>query len=262
MEPISRVWFWRARPVAQPRARLLCFPYAGANAMVFRTWPGHLPPDVEVIAAQLPGRGTRIREAPITRMEPLVEALGQALRPSSVPFVLFGHSMGGLVAFMLCRWLRARSWPAPLHLVISGRRAPQISDSFPPASELTDAYILSRLRRYGGTPESIFAEPELLGMILPIFRADFELLGSYRYVSAEPLNVPLTALGGREDDLVQPAQIEVWREHTRAPFTLRMFDGGHFFLHTAEADVLRAIGQALEGVSALPPASQHDPSRR
>lgn len=231
--------------MARPRARLFCFPYAGANAMVFRTWPADLPPDVELSVAQLPGRGLRIREASITRIEPLVEALGQALEPSSVPFVLFGHSMGGLVAFMLCRWLRARGWPAPMHLFVSGRRAPQIPDSFPPVGELTDAYLLARLRRYGGTPEEILAEPELLQMILPIFRADLELLGAHRHVPAEPLDLPLTALGGTEDEQASPARLEGWREHTRGPFVLRLVEGGHFFVHTAHADVLREVRQAL-----------------
>lgn len=247
MKPISEAWFWRPRPVARPRARLFCFPYAGANAMVFRTWPADLPPDVELCVAQLPGRGPRLREPSITRIEPLAEALGQALEPSPVPFAVFGHSMGGLVAFTLCRWLRARGWPAPMHLFVSGRRAPQIPDSFPPAAELTDAYIVARLRRYGGTPEEILAEPELLQLLLPIFRADFELIGAHRHVSEEPLEVPLTALGGREDEQAAPAQLDGWREHTRGPFALRVFEGGHFFVHTAQADVLREVRQALLG---------------
>jgi len=249
MEPAPGPWFWRPRPVARPRARLLCLPYAGANAMVYRPWAARLPPDVELVAVQLPGRGPRLREAPIARLEPLVEALGQELRPSPVPYVLFGHSMGGLLAFSLCRWLRARGLPLPAQLVISARRAPQIPDTFPPERELSDAYILDRLRRYGGTPEGVLAEPELLELLLPVFRADFALLGSYRHVHEEPLDLPLTALGGTADDVAQPPQIEAWREHTRGPFTARLIEGGHFFLHTAEPEVLGVLGGAL---AALP----------
>lgn len=217
--------------------------------MVFRTWPAQLPPDVELVAAQLPGRGPRIREAPISRIEPLVEALDQALRPSPVPFVLFGHSMGGLVAFELCRRLRARGAPPPARLVISGRRAPELPDSFPPPGGLSDEYILDRLRRYGGTPEDVLAEPELVALILPVFRADFSLLSTYRHTPAEPLDIPLTALGGTADEQVSPAQLEAWREHTRGPFSLRLFKGGHFFLHTAEAEVLRAVAEGLAPAS-------------
>ncbi|TKC96374.1 thioesterase II family protein [Polyangium fumosum] len=249
MEPIPGAWFWRQKPVALPRARLFCFPYAGANAMVFRTWVAHLPPDVELVAAQLPGRGPRIREAPMTTLKPLVEALGQALAPSRIPFVMFGHSMGGLVAFALCHWLRARGLRAPMHLFISGRRAAQFPDSYPPTGELTDAYILSCIRRYGGTPASVLAEPGLMDLILPAFRADFELLRSYRHVPTEPLDVPLTALGGAKDDTVQPAQLEGWRESTNGPFALRIFEGDHFFLHSAEAAVLRVVKQAFAGIA-------------
>lgn len=235
--------------MARPRLRLFCFPYAGGNAMVFRTWPAHLPPDVEVVAAQLPGRGPRLREAPFSRIEPLVEALDQALRPSPVPSVLFGHSMGGLVAFELCRRLRERGAPMPARLIASGRRAPHLKDPFPPAAELSDAYILDRLRRYGGTPEGVLAEPELVELLLPVFRADFGMLGEYRHTPAEPLDLPLTALGGTADELATRAELQAWREHTRGDFSLRLFDGGHFFLHTAEAAVLRAITEALSLIS-------------
>ncbi|WP_272458599.1 thioesterase II family protein [Polyangium jinanense] len=250
MDPIPGAWFWRPRPVALPRARLFCFPYAGANAMVFRTWVAELPPDVELVAAQLPGRGPRIREAPLTRLEPLVEALGQALAPGRIPFVMFGHSMGGLVAFALCHWLRARGYRAPMHLFISGRRAAQCPDSDPPTGELTDDYILSCIRRHGGTPASVLGEPELMELVLPVFRADLELLRSYRHVPTEPLDAPLTALGGMKDDTVQPAQLEGWREHTKGPFALRIFEGDHFFLHSSEAAVLRVVVQAFEGSGA------------
>ncbi|WP_437658778.1 thioesterase II family protein [Sorangium sp. So ce1182] len=244
MKPISEAWFWRPRPVARPRARLFCFPYAGANATTFRTWPADLPPDVELCVAQLPGRGPRLREASFNRIEPLIEALGQALEPSSVPFALFGHSMGGLVAFMLCRWLRARGWPAPAHLFVSSRCAPQLPDSFPPAPELTDAYLLGRIRRYGATPAEILAEPEVLALLLPIFRADFTLIGAYRHTPEEPLESPLTVFGGTNDTVTRP-ELEGWREHTRGPFALRLFEGGHFFLHTAQAALVREVVQAM-----------------
>jgi medium-chain acyl-[acyl-carrier-protein] hydrolase len=250
MEPSDPTWFWPARAVAQPRARLFCFPYAGANATVFRTWPSHLPPDVEVIAAQLPGRGPRLRERPIARIEPLVQAIGAALRPSAnrVPFVMFGHSMGALVAFGICRWLRARGWPMPAHLFLAARRAPHLLDSYPPVGEMTDEYILARVRRYGGTPPQVFAHPELMELLMPVFRADFGLLAANRYVPEAPLDVPVTVLGGAADDDAQPSLLEAWRDHTKGPFSRRSFEGDHFFIHSAEAAVLKVLHEVLARV--------------
>src|SRR4051812_31478918 len=87
-EPFIRVcvtavnnWFFSPKPNPAARLRLFCFPYAGGGAQVFRNWANHLPADVEVCLAQLPGRGSRMREAPHTRLLPLVETIARAHAP-------------------------------------------------------------------------------------------------------------------------------------------------------------------------------------
>jgi surfactin synthase thioesterase subunit len=156
--------------------------------------------------------------------------------------------MGALVAFGLCRWLRERHFPMPAHLFLAGRRAPHLRDTYPPAGEMTDAYILARVRRYGGTPQQVFADPELMELFMPVFRADFGLLAALRYVPEEPLDVPMTVLGGATDDDARPEQLEAWRDHTKGSFSRRSFEGDHFFIHSAEAAVLKVIHEALANV--------------
>src|ERR1700694_3898400 len=81
------------------RQRLFCFPYAGAGAAVFREWPEHLPPDVEVCVPCLPGRDARVDEPPLASMGPLVQSLAREMVEwLGLPYALFGHSMGAFVA--------------------------------------------------------------------------------------------------------------------------------------------------------------------
>src|SRR6185295_11175567 len=88
------------------RLRLFCFPYAGGGASAYRGWATALPSDLEVCPVQLPGRESRLREAPFTRPEPLIQTLADVLEPHlDLPFVLFGHSMGGMISFELSREL-------------------------------------------------------------------------------------------------------------------------------------------------------------
>ena len=119
---------WLAYREVNPRARvrMFCFPYAGGGASAYRGWAGPLPPDVEVCPVQLPGREGRLRDAPFDHPEPLVQALADALQPyfQGLPFVFFGHSMGAMLGFELARELRRRGQSLPLHLFVSGRRAP------------------------------------------------------------------------------------------------------------------------------------------
>ena len=247
----SSLWLWTARAVERPRARLFCFPYAGSGAGVFRTWPKRLPPDVEVLAAQYPGRGTRHTEPLVRRIEPLLDGLELALSPNlDVPYVFFGHSMGGLLAFELCRRFARRGAPLPARLFLSARPAPGRERRSAPPGGRSDANLLEKLRRYGGTPPEILNDPEMLALVLPIFRADLEALDAFRVGPGEPLTIPLTVLGGDRDDAPALADLEGWRAYTLGGCAIHAIHGGHFFLHSAEAEVLRLVSAALE-VAAL-----------
>src|SRR5437868_14379522 len=104
---MMKSWIVGARTNHGASLRLFCFPYAGGSSAIYHAWQRHLPPSVEVCAVELPGRGGRHREEPFDRIEPLVEALAQALLPYlDRPFAFFGHSMGSLLSFELARLLR------------------------------------------------------------------------------------------------------------------------------------------------------------
>src|SRR3982750_485989 len=98
----ASAWFSRSVPRIDASVRLFCFPYAGGGTSIFHSWPGKLPPGVEVCAIQLPGRGRRLWEKPFSQMPALVSALTQELSDFlDRPFAFFGHSMGALIAFEL-----------------------------------------------------------------------------------------------------------------------------------------------------------------
>ena len=239
-------WFARPKPNPQARLRLFCFPYAGGSALAFRKWPQHLPPGVEVWAAQLPGRGSRIREPPYSSLTAMVEDLAVAIRPHlDRPFAFFGHSMGAMISFELARLLRRQGGAAPAHLFVSGRRAPQIPDTDPPTYNLPDAELVEELRRLNGTPPEVLEHPELMGLMLPLLRADFEVVETYSYQPGPPLDCRLSAFGGLQDEDVTREHLDGWREQTTSHFAVRMFEGDHFYLHLAEPLLLRAVARDL-----------------
>lgn len=197
-------------------------------------------------AAQLPGRVPRLREPPHTILTTLVEEIAHVIRPYlDRPFAFFGHSMGAMISFELARLLRRDEANAPLHLFVSGRRAPQIPDTDPVAYNLPDAEMIKELRRLNGTPPEVLEHPELMQLMLPLLRADFEVVKTYCYLVEPPLDCPLSAFGGLQDTEAQREHLEGWREQTTPNFTLRMFDGDHFFIQQAEPVLLRALAQEL-----------------
>ena len=225
--------------------RLFCIPYAGGGPSVFRTWSMHVPAHVEVCAVHFPGRETRINEPAIDDWMCLVRELSDAIAPYlDRPYALFGHSLGGLICFELAREVRRRFDVEPIHLFVSGSAAPQLPDT-DPMSDLPEAEFLDRVREMKGTPPEVMRHPELRTLIVPILRADFSLRDTYQYRVESPLACPISAFGGMHDDGVGYDELEGWHEHTSARFQVRLFQGDHFFLRTAQAAVLEAVTEAL-----------------
>ena len=239
-------WFVRHRPRGLARARFFCFPYAGGGAQVYRAWPASLGDDIEVCVAQLPGREKRFGEPALSNVDALAEPLGDAMSQlGDLPYVMFGHSLGALVAFEVARKLRRAGHPMPGALFASGHRAPQLPDPNPQVHALPEDEFVDELRELDGTPEAVFESPELLALVLPMLRADFAAAETYQYTPGEPLSCALTVLGGREDSLVEVDCLEPWREQADGAFDLQLFDGGHFFLHSHTSAVLGLITHAL-----------------
>jgi medium-chain acyl-[acyl-carrier-protein] hydrolase len=243
---------WLAYREVNPRARLrlFCFPYAGGGASAYRGWAASLPADVEVCPVQLPGRESRLREPAFERPEALVAALADALAAHfDLPFAFFGHSMGAMLSFELARELRRRASALPLHLFVSGRRAPQVPAREEDIHDLPEPEFLAKLRELNGTPEEVLQHSELMRLLIPVLRADFAVNETYVFRPEEPLNLGISAFGGLGDLEVSREDIVGWSEHARGPFRLRMLPGDHFFLHCARDLVTASVARDLAEIA-------------
>jgi medium-chain acyl-[acyl-carrier-protein] hydrolase len=227
------------------KGRLFCLPYAGGGAVAYHLWKDRISEHYDLVQIHLPGRESRLREPPATRVNGLVPKLARELIPwMDRPFAIFGHSMGALIGYELARELRSVHGMQPDHMFVSGFRAPHL-----PAREklmdLPDAQFIQRLRAYGGIPEIIIQNPELMEIFLPILRADFQVLDTYTYQPAEPLNCPLTAFGGNRDPNISSDEVEAWHTQTSDEFACRFLPGGHFFINESRDSLLDCICDAL-----------------
>lgn len=240
---MSSSWFPFARVRTAARARLVCFPYAGGGATVFREWQSQLAAPIEVLAVQLPGRENRFREAPLESAAELVEALlPQLAGRLDLPLALFGHSLGAQLAFELARRLAdERPEARVLRVFLSACGAPHV-----PKPELLhllpDAALEGALARMGGTPAAILGDRTLLGLFAPALRADLRMSETYAPPAGTRLALPITILGGESDGEVALDRLQAWAELTRGPSELRLLPGGHFYLRESRAQLLDLIG--------------------
>ena len=247
---------WFMQPTQKPGSlvRLFCLPFAGGSASIFRNWGRTLGPSVDVYPVQLPGRASRFNEPAFKTVEAATDALAIALLPVlDKPYMLFGHSMGAVLAFELARKLAANGVGEPAHLFVSGRRAPHIPNEGALMYPLPHAEFIGRLRTLDGTPPAVLENPELLALALPLLRADFELVETYAFRSGLTLRCPITGFGGTRDKDTPLAVVEPWRRYTDGPFGLHTFDGGHFFIDSHEAQLLHTIETSISQTFAQSP---------
>lgn len=242
----SDAWIVRRAPRTSPRLRLFCFPYAGGSAQIYWTWSSVLPADIEICAIQLPGRERRFREAPFRRVEAAVDALAGTISTYlDTPFAMFGHSMGAVLAFETTRRLAAEFGRAADRLIVSGHRAPHLRSRRTPIHSLPDDSFIEKVRALNGTPAEVFDNAELVELILPMLKADFEMVETYSELAGPRLTCPLLAMGGNADADVTPAEIDAWHSATTGQFRSVVLEGGHFYINTATDRLLATLRDVL-----------------
>lgn len=228
-------WFKIVPPRARrARWRLLCLPYAGGSAGVFRHWSRHLPADVEMVCVQYPGREERMRDPLPTSLQALAAALADAAAPwlGDLPYAVFGHSLGALTGFELARELRRRGAPSPRHLFVSGACGPWINaHAESPRHLWPEQAFIEELERMNGTPPELLRDRELMRFLLPTLRHDLGLVDTYACRDEAPLPMPIDAIGGLDDGQVARHELAEWAHEAGAGFRMTMFAGDHFFLH-------------------------------
>jgi surfactin synthase thioesterase subunit len=226
--------------------QLVCLPFAGAGASFFREWKPLLPQGMDILPVQLPGREERFAEPLLTDVESAADEAAEQVTGrlgGAAQVMIFGHSLGAVLAFELARRLADTATVPLTGLFVSGSPGPW-SGRAQRATGLDDDAFLARIRGFAGYTHPALEVPEMRELLLPLLRADVEMHENYRPRSAEPLTVPVTSVRGRDDELVTAAQAAGWADATRGGFTTAELDGGHMYLTTEAASLLARIGEA------------------
>lgn len=221
--------------------RVIAFPFAGGSGGVFHPWKPLLDKNVEVLAYTPPGRSSRFQDEVVDSMEGLLEDIWKHVTPFlDKPFILFGHSLGSLVAFEFFHKLVKNNKPLPFHFISSARKAPSIkwTDSW---TSFDDKGFLRKLDELGGLHPDIASNEELLELLVPILRADITIVEQYRPGSDTPLSCPATVFGGHDDVNIPKEALQQWQQHFTPPIQLKMFDAGHFYLDTHAKELTERI---------------------
>ena len=236
-----------APPKPNATTRLWCFPFAGGGASAYHAWRKLAPEWLAIEPVLLPGRERRISENTFNQMDALVERMVRAMGPGMPADVaLFGYSMGALIAFEFARALRRHGYTQPRHLIVAAHRPPQAPDPFPPIYHLPTEQLKARLKERFGEYNEGLNHPELCDLILPCLRADLQLCAEYPYRDEPSLDCPISVLGAADDVVVDANTISAWRQQSRQPGAVKLFEGGHFFMQARQQQVLNWVVEQLQ----------------
>lgn len=237
---------------------LICFHAAGATSAMFADLRRHLEGRARLITPDLPGRGSAFDHPLLHRMEDAVDHLHSTV--ASLPnrgYALFGYSMGALVAYALTRALAKAGAPLPAALIVAATRAAHLPAREAPLHKMTDAQLMDELIRFEGTLPELMADAELMALILPRLRADFELCETFDVTARDTVPVPIHAFGGQEDEKVTPQDLAAWIELSTLAGSYQGLPGGHFFLDRQVESLAAQIGGILDATFA--PADGNKP---
>ncbi len=237
--------------------RLFCLPYAGGSAAVFRPWVRALERRCDVVAVELPGHGRRVREPLCASSSELVDRLIRELEEqlNAGPFALFGHSMGGLLAFQMAHELVRRRLRVPFRLFLSGVRAPGRGPGRALLHTLPEAELVEALGRLNGAPVPVLADAEVMKLLLPVVRADLRVAETWSFRPTGVLSIAVSLVGGSTDPLAPPEEMDRWRGYFAGPVDRRTYPGDHFYLLTDAGALLQHIADALARTSGQAPAT-------
>lgn len=235
------------RTAPRPPLRLYLLPYAGGGAGIWTEMRKALPPEIEAMPLQPPGREVRASEPPLTAITDMAADIRRQMDTPTPeqPYALMGYSMGALIAFELARLLRREGACPPRALIPCAHVAPHLKSDRPRIWDQPDAVFRREVKALGGTPDEVWEHPELVEFLMPLLRADFTACDTYACADDAPLDTPLLVIGGHDDTNVGRDALLAWSRHSTRPLAQRSVPGGHFFLTERPALLARIVTDCL-----------------
>jgi external thioesterase TEII len=222
---------------------MYCFPSAGGYSVAFQPLAQFFQSDWGITAIDPPGHGTN-RSPLLTDVYAMVNAYSAALVPrlaSGAPFVFYGHSLGGLIAYLITHRLEQRG-VYPEKLFLSACNSPEK----PPAvvSNMSEDQFVEFVMGLGGLSEEMVASPELLSYFMPILRADFRAIESFQPREQYHVRTPLYVISGAQDDVCTVEDGKSWAKYGTVA-EHHVIDAGHMFILSHPEEVASYVVSRL-----------------
>jgi surfactin synthase thioesterase subunit len=224
---------------------LFCLPFAGGSSYSYREFQRYADNGMRIEALDLPGRGRRFPESPLTRLPDMADDVFEQIRGRlNGAYAIYGHSMGAWIAYLLVKRIIRERCPQPRHLFVSGRKGPCLPAKEKDRHLLPQADFLEILKKFEGTTREVLENRELMALFEPVLRADFQALDTYVYEKSTPFDVPVTVMWGSDESTTRSDALR-WQNETTQTISFLAFNGGHFFIFQHAATLCRIFSRGM-----------------
>lgn len=227
------------------RYNLFCLPYAGGGTSIFYQWQSMLTnAGIRVCPILLPGREHRMNEVLIDNAYELSNQIYKGIQEElNRPFLIFGHSMGGIIAYELSRLIYEKEKKVPEILFLSGTEL-QEHPNKNPRYKSDDKEFIEHLIESGGTDPAIAKGEIFKQFFLPTVRNDYKLVETYAF-QGEKLNTKVCIYFSKQDNMVHYKDTLSLKK-VSDDFEFVEFRGDHFFVNTEHIGICRNICKQVE----------------
>ncbi len=211
--------------------QVVMFPFGGGSGFSYMGLIDEIDRDIEVVVINPPGHffdGAK----PLDNIPAMVYLYSDNLRPllKEKP-LFFGHSLGGLVAYEVCKELGEKH--NIKKMIVSSVNPPHCTlDEVDMDSEMDSETLVKKSTKMGGMPQIFKEEPAMLEGFITGLRGDLKALENYtppNPAAVEKIDVTATVLYSDRDYIVQLSTLKEW-EHYLHCSEFISFPGDHFYL--------------------------------
>lgn len=204
--------------------------HAGGSSLKYRKLFSDVYSNVDFLSIDLPGRAAEI-SAPLTN--DLLEIVSH-IHEICVPyleseFILYGHSMGGLIMYEYGRFLEKEISKMPISLIASCCMPPSM---FPEIKHLiqsnsTNSEIHEVMKLLSPEYDSISFDEKSLKYFFDLIRGDYQILENYTY-SQQKVSFPIDVVTSSDDPITNGVNLSGWTSETINVVNFSEIEGGHF----------------------------------
>ncbi len=237
---------------------LICFPYAGGNAINFKSFGEHLGrinPLIQVLAVEPPGHNLNSSDAALLSIEELAEKVSEQIRNRVRGRVfIWGHCVGSAAALATAKLLQPEQQPACVF--IGGKLLPEAARSHTLADEL-EAMPFDKVSEWlvtqTGYGELNKMSESQLAQLVKVFRTDacnanYYLADLTRKTTK--MSFPLIMVAAKDDPLTPDySGLYVgWGQICESVNLAELADGGHYFCRTRPAETAILVDKLIRQV--------------